>query len=122
VGQNYYVANAELQFPLDFLVHLLIFDYIEGVAAVDFGGVFNHFQGQRQTICDPSGASCAVVVEPGAWGSRTLTGVLGVNMLLGPFLFRLHFGHPFDIRGEQTPALADHSSWVTNFSIRYFFL
>ncbi|HSD19782.1 MAG TPA: hypothetical protein VLC54_07090 [Anaeromyxobacter sp.] len=118
IGQHYYVMNAELQFPLDTLIRLLIFDYLEGVAALDFGGVFNRFD---------SGAGGAaptdIVVRSdlGAWESRTLTGVLGVNVLFGPLLLRVHFGHPFDIGGLETPALRDHNRWVTNITLRYFF-
>jgi hypothetical protein len=113
IGQHYYVANAELQFPLDPLIRLLFFDYLEGVLALDFGGVFNRFEDR----IDPGGR----LLEPGAWGSRTLTGVLGVNVLFGPLLLRIHFGHPFDIGGLKTPALLDHNHWVTNVTLRYFF-
>lgn len=113
IGQHYYVVNAELQFPLDALIHLLIFDYLEGVAALDFGGVFNRFESRR----DVNGA----LLQAGAWDSRTLTGVLGFNVLFGPLLLRVHFGHPFRIGGIETPALANHDSWVTNVTLRYFF-
>jgi hypothetical protein len=61
------------------------------------------------------------MLEPGAWDSRTLTGVLGVNILFGPLLFRLHFGHPFDVGGQPTPALVTRTDWVTNFTLRWFF-
>ena len=60
--------------------------------------------------------------EPGAWEARTLTGVLGANVLFGPLLLRVHFGHPFDIGGQQTPAQQDGESWVTNVTLRYFFM
>src|SRR5574341_642923 len=99
VGSNYWVANAELQVPLNWLVNFLIFDYVEGVAALDFGGVFNRWESLRdpttgEILRDPS---TGTIVDPGAWDARTLTAVLGVNILLGPLLFRLHFGHPYDI-------------------------
>jgi hypothetical protein len=55
------------------------------------------------------------------WEHRTLTGVLGVNVLFGPLLLRVHFGHPFSIGGIQTPAMADGTRWVTNVTLRYFF-
>jgi hypothetical protein len=112
-GRHYYVANAELQVPLGPILRLFIFDYVEGVAALDFGAVFNRYESGR----DP-GAS---FVTPGAWDSRTLTGVLGVNVLLGPILMRVHFGHPFDIDGLETPALLLGDDWVTNITLRYFF-
>ena len=116
VGRHYYVANAELQFPLEWLIRMLFFDYLEGVLALDFGGVFN----QWNTTVDP----LTHTILPGgwgAWGSRTLTGVLGVNALFGPLLFRVHFGHPFDIGGEVTPALYYHRAWVTNVTLRFLF-
>jgi hypothetical protein len=129
IGQHYWVANAELQIPLDPFVRLFIFDYIEGVAALDFGGVFNHWstrpeQDPTVTLADEEcrllsgGTTC---VDPGAWDARTLTGVLGFNVLFGPLLLRVHFGRPFDIGGLETPALRDGSSWVTNVTLRYFF-
>jgi hypothetical protein len=125
VGLNYYVANAELQLPLDAIVRFLFFDHLEAVAAFDFGGVFNQFDDKVACTAplEPPNAPaiCASQPQPGAWSSRTLTGVLGVNALLGPLLLRLHFGHPFDIGGQTTPALRDGSRWVTNFTLRWFF-
>ncbi len=114
IGQNYYVVNAELHIPLDVLVRILFFDYMAFVVAFDFGGVFNRWE----TRLEPSTGR---VLEYGAWESRSLTGVLGLNMLIGPLLFRIHFGHPFDIGGEITPAMIGNTAWVTNFSLRYFF-
>jgi hypothetical protein len=111
VGPHFYVANAELQFPLDPILKLRIFDYVEGVAALDFGGVFDRWEAGR----DASGE-----LLPDAWGARTLTGVLGVNMLLGPLLLRVHFGHPWDIGGRETPALEHDEGWVTNVTLRWF--
>ncbi|HZZ85412.1 MAG TPA: hypothetical protein VFE30_12815 [Anaeromyxobacteraceae bacterium] len=121
VGQSYYVANLELQVPLDGLIHLFIFDYLEGVAALDFGGVFNRFESRNYTVCDGGSGHCVEAREAGAWESRTLTGVLGANVLFGPLLFRIHFGHPFDIKGQRTPAMISHTPWVTNITLRYFF-
>jgi hypothetical protein len=115
-GQHYYVANAELQVPLDSIVRLLIFDYIEGVAALDFGGVFDQWSTQ-----DAGVDGVLRRTDLGAWDSRTLTGVLGVNVLFGPLLLRVHFGRPFDIGGLETEALAFQRSWVTNVTLRYFF-
>ncbi|HEX8908798.1 MAG TPA: hypothetical protein VF805_06320, partial [Anaeromyxobacteraceae bacterium] len=124
IGRDYWVTNVELQLPLDPVLRLAIFDSLFAVAAVDFGGVFNSWS--TRAGCDikrdrcPDGSS----VKPsdlGAWDVRTLTGVLGVNMLFGPLLLRLHFGHPFDIGGVRTPALRDGTSWVTNVTLRYFF-
>lgn len=111
VGPHFYVANAELQFPLDPILKLQIFDFVEGVAALDFGGVFDRYEPGT----DASGAPL-----PGAWEARTLTGVLGVNMLFGPLLLRVHFGRPWDIGGRVTPALYYKESWVTNVTLRWF--
>ncbi len=113
VGTDYWVTNVELRLPLTWLVRLLIFDYVEGVAAADFGGVSSRLESRRDPVTG--------LVEPGAWEARTLTGVLGVNFLLGPLLFRLHFGHPFDVGGEPTAALAAGTKWVTNFTLRWMF-
>jgi hypothetical protein len=115
VGRHFYVANAELQVPMDNLIRLLIFDYIEGVAALDFGGVFERFTTR-------SGVTVPTRRDLGAWDARTLTGVLGVNVLFGPLLLRVHFGHPYDIGGFETPALRQNRSWVTNVTLRYFFM
>ncbi len=128
VGRNYVVANLELQVPLDAVIRLFFFDQIEGVAALDFGGVFNRLETLRQGTV-PDGETClfsttrqpAECLEPGAWDSRTLTGVLGINVLLGPILLRLHWGHPIDVGGLRTPAIRLGDRWVTNLTLRYFF-
>lgn len=124
IGRNYYVANLELQFPLEAILRLFFFDQVEAVAGLDFGGVFNRFEtadAGPTGRCFTTTTDTARCIEPGAWDSRTLTGVLGVNVLLGPILLRLHFGHPFDIHGLETPALYYRDRWVTNLTLRYFF-
>jgi hypothetical protein len=128
VGRNYYVANLELQVPLDAVVRLFFFDQIEGVAALDFGGVFDRAESRPQQFRFSDGTCLFATtrapdacIERGAWDSRTLTGVLGVNVLLGPILLRLHFGHPYDIGGMRTPALRRGENWVTNLTLRYSF-
>jgi hypothetical protein len=119
IGLHYYVANAELQFPLEPFVRLFIFDYLEGVMALDFGGVSNEIQDRKRFACAPT--ICGEVTVPGLWSSRSLTGVLGVNALFGPLLLRVHFGHPFDIGGQATPAQQSSVHWVTNLTLRWFF-
>jgi hypothetical protein len=121
IAQHYYVLNAELQFPLDPLIRLAIFNYLEGIAALDFGGVFNRFDSGGSGGAAPTPTDVVFRNDLGAWDSRTLTGVLGVNVLFGPLLLRVHFGHPFDIGGLQTPALRDNANWVTHITLRYFF-
>jgi hypothetical protein len=120
IGRNFYVANAELQVPLDAIVRLFIFDYIAGVVGVDFGGVFDRWTTRPGAVRDIAGGLARSDV--GAWDARTLTGVLGVNVLFGPLLLRIHFGHPYDIGGFLTPALRDGNRWVTNVTLRYFFM
>lgn len=127
VGRNYWVGNLELQVPLDAVLRLFIFDQIEGVAALDFGGVFDRAT-SRPARPLPDGTCLfettgkpGQCIERGAWDARTLTGVLGFNVLLGPILVRVHFGHPFDVHGLRTPALRDHHRWVTNLTLRYSF-
>ncbi len=87
------------------------------------GLVVNLTDGENGRL-NPRGINC-LRSFPGAgrvaWGARTLTGVLGVNAVLGPLLLRLHFGHPFDIGGRVTPALAFGDRWVTNFTLRWLF-
>jgi hypothetical protein len=112
VGPNYYVANAELQFPLDPILRLQLFDYLEGVVALDFGGVFERWRRAHDANGD---------LLPDAWDMRSLTGVLGVNALFGPLLLRVHFGHPWSIGGIATPAIHFREKWVTNVTLRWFF-
>lgn len=117
-GRNYYVVNAELQLPLDPVIHLVLFDGLYAVAAMDFGGVFNRWS----TVAGCTGSDPACTPRDlGAWDSRTLTGVLGVNAMFGPLLLRVHFGHPIDIDGTRTPAMRSGTQWVTNVTLRYFF-
>lgn len=130
IGRNYYVANLELQVPLDAIIRLFLFDQLEGVAALDFGGVFDRAS-SRETAGLPTSPDDPCLfsttraptrcIERGAWDSRTLTGVLGFNLVLGPILLRLHFGHPWDVGGLRTPALKYGDRWVTNLTLRYFF-
>jgi hypothetical protein len=94
LGSFYYVGNAELNVPLDALIRVAFFQSIEGIMAVDFGGV-------ADAIGD-------------LWGRRTLAFVLGGNLTLGPFEFLIHFAQPIDIGG-----LLPASTWVPNISIRY---
>lgn len=93
LGTLYYVANAELSVPLDWLVRLALFEGLRGVAGADFGG-----------------ASDAV---DELWDQRSLAFVLGVDFLAGPLALRLHFGLPVQI-GPTLP----EDGWVTNLALR----
>lgn len=89
-GKHYYVANAELRIPLDFLLPFL--SYVEGVGGFDFGGIFFDFDR--------------------AWDARVAAGVLGFNFGLGPLGLRLHFARPIDV-GRGVP----EDEWLTQFSL-----
>jgi hypothetical protein len=117
IGTHYYVANAELQLPLDPVLHLAVFEYMSAIGGMDFGGVFSSWSARNDGGTTVDGT----VIDPGPWEARTLTGVLGVNATFGPILFRVHFGHPFGIGGVRTPALQSHQRWVTNITLRYLF-
>jgi hypothetical protein len=93
LGTMYYVANAELSFPLDWLIQLALFQGLRGVTAVDFGGV-----------SDRAGD---------LWDARSLAAVAGLDFLAGPLALRLHFGFPIQI-GPVLPS----DSWVTNVALR----
>ena len=108
IANKYAVGNAELQVPLDGLIRLLIFQNIEGIAAVDAGSVFNHYGDFSN--------------------NRTAAFVTGFNFNLAIFQFRLHFARPFDIGGlkpgvarPQDGQVIVPDGWVTNFTIRYLF-
>jgi hypothetical protein len=118
IGRHYYVANAELQIPVDPIIHLFLASGLYGVIGLDFGSVFSRWSARAG--CTPDDARCAPG-DLGPWDNRTLTLVLGTNLLLGPLLLRVHFGHPFDIGGIRTPALQHGTSWVTNVTLRYAF-
>ncbi|HEX9051752.1 MAG TPA: hypothetical protein VF841_14570 [Anaeromyxobacter sp.] len=123
IGRNYWVTNAELRVPLDPILRLAIFDGVMGVAGMDFGGVYNQYRTTPafDGVCRTTTRDRNTCIEPGAWDARTLTGVLGVNVFFGPLLLRVHFGHPFDIGGLETTAMANGARWVTNITLRYFF-
>lgn len=108
ISNKYAVGQAELQVPLDGLVRLLIFQNIEGIAAVDAGSLFDQYGDFSE--------------------NRTAAFVTGFNFNLAIFQFRLHFAKPFDIGGLKPgrPRPEDGEviipdGWVTNFTIRYLF-
>ncbi|HTM22788.1 MAG TPA: hypothetical protein VL172_19835 [Kofleriaceae bacterium] len=94
-GKAYGFGIMELQFPLDALVHLFIFD-LEGILGVDFGGVGS----------DPKDA----------WQNRVLDFAVGVNLALGPLELRWHYANPVDVGGRILP---NNGDWVTNVSLGY---
>ncbi len=94
-GETYGFGILELQFPLDALIRVLIFD-LEGVIGVDFGGVGDN--------------------PRDAWRNRVLDFALGVNLALGPLELRWHYANPVDVGGRILPNDGD---WVTNISLGY---
>ncbi|HEY0838756.1 MAG TPA: hypothetical protein VGD74_01085, partial [Vulgatibacter sp.] len=93
LGTNFYVANAEVSFPLDWLIRVALFEGLRGVGAVDFGGVTDHIDD--------------------LWKVRSLNLVAGLDFFAGPLALRLHFGYPIQI-GPVLPA----EGWVTNCALR----
>jgi hypothetical protein len=94
-GKAYGFGIMELQFPLDAIIRLFIFD-LEGVIGVDFGGVGD----------DPRDA----------WRNRVLDYALGVNLALGPLELRWHYANPVNVGGRILP---NNGDWVTNISLGY---
>lgn len=93
LGTYYYVANAELSFPLDWLIQVALFEGLRGVLGADFGGVND----ETDLL----------------WDSRSLDLLAGVDFLAGPLALRLLFGYPIQI-GPVLPS----DGWVTNFALR----
>jgi hypothetical protein len=116
LGDAYYVSQAELAFPLDFLIRFAFFSGITGIVGVDFGGVVESSRSQRRYPTKPK--LFATLTD--AWASRTMDYVLGVNLGLGPFELRVQFAHGIDIGGIVPERNADGgASWVPNISLHY---
>jgi hypothetical protein len=96
LGRDFFFSTLELQFPLTAILQLVFLSDIEGIVALDFGGVGNRFEE--------------------AWGKRVLDVALGVNLGLGPFLLRLHFARPIDT-GAPAGMPVRNGEWTTNFSL-----
>ncbi len=93
LGDLFFFSKAELRFPLNFLVRVPIID-VEGMVGADFGGTGEDFQD--------------------LWNWRAFSPVVGLNLGLGPLVFRLHFARPIDI---GAPRLPRGGSWITNLSL-----
>jgi hypothetical protein len=119
LGDGYYVAQAEMQFPLDVLIRFAFFSGITGVIGFDFGGVVDTSRAQldypRERGYSKLGASFKE-----AWANRTADYVLGVNLGLGPFELRVQFAHGIDI-GGIIPETDENGrpTWVPNISLHY---
>jgi hypothetical protein len=116
LGDGYYVAQAEMQFPLDVLIRFAFFSGITGVIGFDFGGVVDT---SRAQLNRPNSSKLRAAFTE-AWANRTADYVLGVNLGLGPFELRVQFAHGIDI-GGIVPEADDngHPNWVPNISLHY---
>jgi len=116
LGDAYYVTQAELAFPLDFLIRFAIFSGITGIVGLDFGGVAESTVAQRNFPSRPK----LFATTQQLWNNRTMDYVLGVNLGLGPFELRVQFAHGVDI-GGLIPERDDNgnSTWVPNISLHY---
>jgi hypothetical protein len=97
LGRKYFFTTAEVQVPLNRIIALAFLTDIEGVLAVDFGGVADDFN----RLLD----------------KRVLDVVLGMNFALGPLVLRLQFAKPIDT-GVPPP---NEGHWVTNFSLGWLY-
>jgi hypothetical protein len=116
LGDGYYVAQAELNFPLDVLIRFAFFSNITGVVGFDFGGVVDSSRAAQ----DHPGESKLRAAATEAWANRTADYVLGVNLGLGPFELRVQFAHGIDIGGLIPQQDANgNPTWVPNISLHY---
>jgi hypothetical protein len=117
LGDGYYVSQAELAFPLDFLIRFAFFSGITGIVGLDFGGVVESARAQRNYPGKPK--FFATLTE--AWAVRTMDYVLGVNLGLGPFELRVQFAHGIGIGGRFIPEEDENhnAQWVPNISLHY---
>ncbi|MBI4818298.1 MAG: tolB protein precursor protein [Deltaproteobacteria bacterium] len=98
LGRFFLYSTIELQLPLNDIVRTAFFPDIEGIAAIDFGGVADEVES--------------------LWDRRILDAVVGLNLGFGPIAFRIHFAWPLDI-GAPLPG---DGSMVTNLSLAWIYL
>ncbi|MBI5542544.1 MAG: hypothetical protein HY901_01545 [Deltaproteobacteria bacterium] len=96
LGDHYYVANARLIVPVDWLVQVPIFTGLYFNGGMDFGAAFDSWDD--------------------AWLERSLAAVLGADMAMGGLLFQLHWGRLLGIGSRNGP-----ESWVFNLNIKYLY-
>lgn len=96
LGRNFFFGTAELQIPFNDIIRVAFLSDVEGIIGLDFGGVGNSASNM--------------------WDKRVLDVALGVNVLLGPLLLRLHFARPL---GVGSPFGKPDEDWVTNFSLGF---
>jgi hypothetical protein len=81
LGREFFYSTAELQFPIVTFVDFPLVD-LEGVLAMDFGGVGDGFDG--------------------LWRRRVFDLVFGFNLGFAPIVLRIHFAQPIGI-GAPVP-------------------
>ncbi|MFN7133480.1 MAG: tolB protein precursor protein, partial [Myxococcales bacterium] len=96
LGDHYYVSNALLIVPVDWLIATPLLSGIYAVGGADFGAAFDDFRY--------------------AWTRRSLTAVTGANLALGGILLQLHFGKLVDIGGVPG------ADWVFNLNLKYLYM
>ncbi len=96
LGRNFFFSTAELQIPFNDIIRVAFLSDVEGIIGLDFGGVGNTARGM--------------------WDKRVLDFALGVNVMLGPMMLRLHFARPL---GVGSPFGKPDPDWVTNFSLGF---
>jgi hypothetical protein len=118
LGDGYYVAQAEINLPLDILIRFAFFSGITGVIGFDFGGVVDTNKAKQDYASQGYSAAHSALTE--AWSNRTADYVLGVNFGLGPFELRVQFAHGIDVGGIVPEQDANgHPTWVPNISLHY---
>ncbi|MBS2021374.1 MAG: PD40 domain-containing protein [Deltaproteobacteria bacterium] len=116
LGDAYYVAQTEMQFPLDVFVRIAFFQNLTGIVGLDFGGVVT---AHNATRAYPQ-LSRAQAIFQQAWDNRSMNWVIGANLGLGPVELRLQFARGIDIGGILANQDANGSpTWVPNISLRY---
>ncbi|MHB8872473.1 MAG: tolB protein precursor protein [Myxococcaceae bacterium] len=97
LGRDFAFGTAELRVPLGELIRVAFLSGLYGIAGLDVGGI-----GDGWTD---------------AYNKRVVDAALGVNIGLGPFVFRLHFAKNINVyapAGVPVP----RNEWVTNLSLR----
>ncbi len=97
LGRYYWFVTSELQVPLDPILRTAIFG-LEGIVGLDFGGVAER--------------------PAELWDRRVLDVAVGLNILIGPLVLRIHFAWPI---GIGVPKPTDDAP-VTNVSLGWILL
>jgi WD40-like Beta Propeller Repeat len=91
LGRNFWFTNAELQVPMQSIIAVAFLSTVEGVIGLDFGGVADN--------------------PNNLWDNRVMDLAIGANLVLGPFVFKVHFARTLDV---GAPLPDSEGSWVPN--------